>query len=283
MTRTIGAPLTSHIASGKTRLSRCLRLDLQDGTTLGITDHDNDLSVNLGDGALTYRADVGAIPSAISTSVGFELDNLEMSGPLGSAVTQASVLGGRFRQARARIFDVQWDETTRWYALLAGRVGEGKVEAGRFTLQIRGASDAYNQTIGRVIGPYCSHDFGQGQCQAVPETWAAEVATVTDALRFTVTWTGATPTSADVRNGTVEYDTGALAGTRPVEVFNLTAGLLEVYHPLAEPPQVGDELTVTQGCPKLRPACKGFEQILNFGGFPDVPGTDDYLPVPTPG
>jgi uncharacterized phage protein (TIGR02218 family) len=287
--KTINAGLAAHIATRRTKLARCLRLDLQDGTTLGVTDHDKDLVVDLGDGAITYRAEVGAIPSAAATSVGFEVDSLEVSGPVGEAVTLAAVLGGRFRQARARLFDVRWDAPTQWYALLAGKVGEGKVEGGLFTLQIRGASDAYSQTIGRIISPYCSHDFGvfdppHSRCQATPLTWAATVTAATDALRFEVSWDAGAPTAEQVRNGQVAFATGALAGTRPVEVFDLTGGdTIELYHLLVEAPEVGDTLTVTQGCAKTRPACKAHGQILNAGGFFDLPGTDAYIPVPVPG
>lgn len=281
--KTIISPLAAHIATRRTRLSRCLRLDLRDGTTIGITDHDKDLAVDLGDGAVTYRADVGAIPSAVSTVLGFEVDSLDVSGPVGAVITAEAILGGRFRHARARLFEVRWDAPTQFYALLAGRVAEARPDGGRFTLQIRSAADAYSQTIGRVITPYCSHDFGLGQCQAVPETWAAEVTAVHSALRFDAAFGTGGPDAADVRNGLVSFESGDLAGTLPVEIFNLSGDTLELYHLLVEAPQVGDLLTVTQGCDKTRTACKGFGQILNFGGFPEVPGSDAYLPVPTPG
>ena len=38
-----------------------------------------------------------------------------------------------------------------------------------------------------------------------------------------------------------------------------------------------------QGCGKTRADCMGFANIVNFRGFPDVPGTDQVLRYPNPG
>ena len=115
-------------------------------------------------------------------------------------------------------------------------------------------------------------------------TYGATVASVTDDLRFAVTWTGSAPAAADIRDGLVTFTSGALVGCLPVEVFDLTGGAtIEVYQPLAEAPQVGEALTVTEGCDKLRETCKAKGQILNFGGFPDLTGTDAYVKFPVPG
>jgi uncharacterized phage protein (TIGR02218 family) len=293
VTRTIDAGLATHIATGKTRLATCVLFDLRDGTSLGITDHDKDLSVALGDSpATTFRADVGALPSAVSLSLGFDADNFEVTGPIGSVVTRVALLGGRFNRARVRLFNVQWDNTTRYARLMAGRVTGARVSGGAFTLEVRSSMDALNQTIGRVLSPQCSNDFAVfdppfSRCQATAQTWAAAVTAVTDDMQFRVAWTDSPPPEAtDVLNGLVEFTTGSLAGTLPVELFSLTGSPLdeiEVYQPLVEMPEVGDLLTVTEGCDKLRATCKLKGQILNFAGFPDLKGTDDYLKMPIPG
>lgn len=294
MTRTLVAGLTSHLATGKTRLSRCVLLDLRDGTALGITDHDQDLTVSLGDSpSALFRADVGAIPSAASLSIGLDSDSFEVTGPIGSTVTRAAVKGGRYLRARARLFDVNWSDTTQIARIMAGKVAEAKIEGGAFTFTVRSSTDALNQTIGRVLSPQCSNEFGvlslpQSRCQAVPTVYEAEVIAVTDDLRFRVSWTSSpAPTAAtDVLGGKVEFTSGDLAGTLPVEVFSLSGSPLdtiETYQPLAEVPEIGDTLTVEEGCDKLRATCKLKGQILNFSGFPDVVGTDAYVKFPNPG
>jgi uncharacterized phage protein (TIGR02218 family) len=288
VTRTLGAGLTAHIATRKTRLATCVLFDLRDGTSLGITDHDRDLTANIGDSpSILFRADVGVIPSAISMSIGLSTDNMEVTGPISATVTRAAVLGGRFKGARVRVLAVNWSDTSQIARLLAGRVSEAEVKGGAFTLQVRSAADAYNQVIGRALTPLCSHDFGVGQCQAVPAEYQAQVISVTDDMHFRVAWTSSpAPEAANVLNGEVSFTSGALIGTLPIEVFRLTGSpgdTIELYQPAVEAPQVGDTLTVKEGCVKTREACKAFGQILNFGGFPDLVGTDAYVKFPNPG
>jgi uncharacterized phage protein (TIGR02218 family) len=294
VTRTLDAGLTAHLATKKTTLSLCVLFDLRDGTSLGITDHDQDITVSLGDSpSVLFRADVGAIPSAISLAIGLDADNFEVTGPLGDTVTRAAVKGGRYLRARARLFDVNWSDTSQIARIMAGKVAEASIDGGAFTFTVRSGADALNQAIGRVLSPQCSNEFGvlnlpHSRCQAVPTLYEAEVIAVTDDLRFRVSWTTSPAPDAadDVLGGKVEFTSGALAGTLPVEVFNLSGSPLdtiEVYQPLAEAPQVGDLLTVEEGCDKLRATCKLKGQILNFAGFPDVIGTDAYLKFPNPG
>lgn len=292
MSRTIPAGIATQLAAHHTALARCLLLDLRDGTELAITTHDQDLFVNLGNSpGSIYRADVGAIPSAVSLSLGMDVDSFEVRGPIGDVVTRAGVLGGRFRQARARLFDVDWQNTSRTVALMAGRVGSTRVEGGQFVIEVLSATSAYNQTIGRVLTPYCSHDFGandppRSRCQATPQTWSGQVTSVNDDMSFTVSWsTSPHPAADEILNGLLEFTSGGLAGTMPVEVFDyaLTSGLVTAYQPLAAAPEVGDLLTATEGCDKLRETCKLKGQILNFGGFPDLIGTDAYVKLAVPG
>ena len=290
--RTIVAGLASHIATSRTRLSRCIRLDLRDGTSIGVTDHDSDLEVNLGDGALSYSADIGLTAASIKHSLGLSADSLELSGPIADPFTRTAVAGGRFTQARVRVFDVRWDSPTQYLRLMAGKITAATVSGGQFTFEARSKVDAYNQVIGRVLAPQCSHEFGvdnglTSRCQATPQVWAATVTAVTDDMHFEVSWGSPAPDeAADALNGLVEFTSGELAGTYPVEVFSLSGSPLdtiETYQPLIEAPQVGDSLTVTEGCDKLRTTCKLKGQILNFGGFPDLVGTDAYVKFPAPG
>ncbi len=283
MSRTIAGALATSLASGQTTLARCLRLDLRDDTSLGITDHDIDITVDLGDGALTYSSTTGVLPSAVSLSIGLDADSFEATGPITDVITRAQLLGGRYDRARARLFDVDWSAPTRFLRLMSGRVTTSKLEAGRFTLEIRSAADAFNQSIGRLISPYCRHDFGVGQCQASPPIYPATVTDVDDEISFTVDFPGGAPPADAVRDGLVSFLTGDLVGNLPVEVFDLSVdGLVSLFSPLSLVPTVGDSLQLRAGCDKTRIACKAYGQILNFGGFPDLRGTDEYLKYPNP-
>ena len=284
MSRALGGPLAAHIATRTHTRCAMLRLDLPDGTSIGVTDHDRDLEFDLGDGAITYSASTGILPSDVRLSAGFDADNLEVTGPIGDVVTLAAVLGGRFNNARARLFQVNWRSLgSGSIKILAGDVGDARVEGGKFVLPITSDIARFNQTIGSVITPYCATDFGSALCTLTPEEISATVTAVAGDLGFTVSFTGS---YADdyFNDGQVEFTSGALAGTAPVEIFQWSAsGSLVLFTALAEAPEIGDTLAVRRGCARTRAACMAYSNILNFRGFPEVPGSDQVLKYAVPG
>lgn len=283
MTRTLAGGFTTHIAG--TAHTRCamLRLDLVDGTTLAFTDHDQTLAFDLGDGSVDYEPDTGILPSDLALSTGFDADDMEVSGPIGDVVTRTAVLGGRYDDAVVRYFLVNWSDLSQGAAkLVKGRIVLATVEGGRFKFTIHSEISKFSQNIGRVITGYCDADFGDARCGFTPATLAATVSAVTDERSFTVTFAGSY--ANDFWNkGTVSFDSGALLGCRPVEIFDWTSGgVVTLWTGLVEAPEIGDTLTLTQGCEKTRAACFAYDNVVNFRGFPDVPGSDQVLRYPNP-
>ncbi len=289
MSRTLTGGLATLLARPAHTRCTMLRLDLTDGGVLAVTDHDGALSFDLGDGAVSYSPRTGILPSDLSLSLGFEADEVEVTGPLVETateawhVTRAMVLGGRFDDATARFFQVNWaslgDGPVR---LIKGRVTLAEVIGGSFKLTIRSEISRFSQEVGRTITAYCDADFGDARCGFVITPLAATVTAVTSDREFTVSFTG---TFADdfFNRGTAVFTSGALAGTRPVEVFDWSAaGQVALWTELAAAPEVGDTLELRQGCGKTRTDCIGYDNILNFRGFPDVPGTDQVLRYPNP-
>ncbi len=375
MARTIGAPLAAHIATGRTTLAKCLRLDLRDGSSLGFTDHDLDLTVDLGDGPLVYSAGQGLLLSNVSLSVGLKVDNFEANGPVSSVITRPALKGGRFTRARARLFEVNWAATTQVMPMLLGKVGRARIPGGEFSFEVHSLAAAFSQSIGRVLSPLCSHDLGvyvssgplRGGCPVVMDppvwsaalaatarpgpfdalggtvvapsvfngfvyeaettgvtagaepawptlegdqvvdggvtwtarparTWPATVTAATDELTFAVSFPAGAPTDGLFTKGLATFLTGELAGTLPVEVFSFAAagGAVVLYAPAAETPGVGDTLSLSVGCSKLRTlpagapagttACRDtFRATFSHGGFPESPTSDGYLKYPVPG
>lgn len=288
--RTLSVALADHLAGDTHTLSTMLRLDMRDGTSLGVTDHNEALDFDLGDGEISYLASTGILPSDVVLAAGMDASNFEVSGPIGDTVTRAAVLGGRFTAATARLFMVNWADLTMGSAnIMAGRVADSKVVGGKFTFEIRSAGDAFNQVVGRVLSPYCTHDFGDARCTVTKTAYPCEITAVASRFQFT---TDLAAYADDFFNvGSVEFLTGNLAGNYPVEVFDYTAaGGVELYVPLPEEPQIGDTLNLFRGCSKLRksddvnlPTCLFWENVVNFGGHPEVPGSAQYYKVATPG
>ena len=288
MSRTLGTAgaLASHVAQPFTTLARCLRLDLFDGTSIGITDHDRVLSIDLGDGAIDYLPDTGVLPSAVALTTGFEADSFEASGPLGDLIARTAILGGRFDMAGARLFDVNWATLASGpIALLAGHIAEARAESGRFVFEVRSVADRFNQVIGRVTSPYCDADYGDTRCGAVVASETVTVASVASDLQITVTFAGTVPADDYFNYGLATFTTGVLAGTRSVAIFDFinASETVEFDAPLAALPEIGDELTLKRGCGKTRAECLVRENVINFRGFPDMPGTDKALRYAVPG
>lgn len=286
MSRTIGTALEAHLADSAHTRCRMLRLDLVDGSTLAITDHDSDIQFDLGDGAATYSAATGILPSDLALSCGFDADDIEISGPVtdDGLTTRAAILGGRFDDATARFFQVNWASPgSDAIKLVKGYVIRAAIDGGRFKLTVHSEISKFKQTVGKIVSAYCDADFGDARCGYTPATLSATVASVTDERAFTVTFSGSY--ADDFWNkGTVEFTSGNLNGTRPVEIYDWTSGgAVTLWTGLAEAPEVGDTLTISQGCGKTRADCLAYDNVINFRGFPDVPGSDQVLRYPNPG
>lgn len=284
MSRTLSGGLTTHLALRTHTRCRMLRIDLTDGTSLGFTDHDRALSFDLGDGAIDYSPATGMFGSNVALREGFDVDNFETRGPLDEIVTRIAVLGGRYNRARARLFEVNWNSLADGAVKqLEGNIAEARMEGGKFIFSIRGHVDRYNQVIGRVITNLCSADHGDAPCGRTVETVNATVSAVTDAMRFSVTFSG-TYANDYFNTGKATFTTGALAGIKPVHVFDWTAaGAVILVEPLPVAPTIGDTLVIARGCPKTRAGCMERNNISKARAFFEVPGTDQALKVPVPG
>lgn len=290
MSRTIGGALAAHVATDTHTRVRMLRLDLIDGSTIAVTDHDRVLAFDLGDGSADYTPRTGILTTDLSLSTGFDPDDIEVTGPLVEEATEAwhvtktMVAGGRFDDAVARFFQVNWNSLgSGAIELLKGRVVLAEVEGGKFKLTIHSEGSKFAQEVGRTITPYCDADFGDARCGYSPIVDTVTVSAVTNERQFTTS--NPNGRANDFFNrGTATFTTGALAGCRPVEVFDWSVGgLVALWTDLPEPPEVGDTLELMQGCDKTRAACLVYDNVVNFRGFPDVPGSDQVLRYPNPG
>lgn len=285
MSRTLSAALAARLASSAHSRATMLRIDLVDGASIGITDHDRDIVFDLGDGALSYDSGTGILPSDVELSASLEADSFEVTGPLGDSgpVTRAGILGGRFNRARCRLFQVDWAEPSSGAAaILAGNVAQARVEGGRFVIEIVGDAALLDQAVGRLITSSCAWDYGDSNCGDTPTSVTGTVLGASSAMLMQVSFAGAYADNF-FNLGTVTGLTGANAGVVR-EIFDWAAdGSIELFEPLPTVPEPGDTFTVRNGCGKTRTHCMAHANIVNFGGFPEVPGSDQVLRLPIPG
>lgn len=323
MTRTVGALSTHLSGTAHTRCNMLLmglRDGTFYGITDHDANISYNLT-EAGAGSIVYNAHGGTITSDITLAVGMDADNYEVVIPIGGTVSSGvlllsgdmtdgddelllsgdmtdgddalfitqdipieAFLGGRLNRADTWLFQVNWKSTGDGkIPFMKGNVSELRIEGGRAVLQIRAEVDRLNQVIGRLISPYCDADHGDARCGRVPESVVGTVSAVASALQFTVTFSGSF--ADDYFNlGVVEALTGDLAGTAPVEIWDWTSGgAITLFTELSEAPAVGDTFDIIRGCGKTRLDCMARANIVNFRGFPEVPGTDQVLKVPVPG
>ena len=297
MARTTDANMTSMLsrtgAESQTR-ARCAYLALTDGTIIGLTDHDRDLTVDIADISdvpVTMQSN-GVKFSDISLATGFESDSAEMSGPLTAELSAARILGGRFNRALVRIFDVDWtQENPVPMYLLGGRIGQPRVEEGQFFLEVRSYMDFFRQTVGTQLTPFCRTSFGSDLC-GLSKFWIETVVTTVSGQLITGVDLAGVYTDDYFRFGQLQFLSGDMAGTNPMEIVGYTGatGLVETLGPLSGTPEVGDTVQISQGCSLLKlssdssiPTCKTYDNVVNFRGFDQVPTSDQYLKVPVPG
>jgi uncharacterized phage protein (TIGR02218 family) len=175
--------------------------------------------------------------------------------------------------------------------IMRGRVGEGRVEGARWVLEVRNAADAFNHTQGGVLSPYCRTYFGSDKCGVARPSVATEVLAPVSLLSFTVDLAGLHPD--DLFNyGNAAFTGGELAGTDEMRILDYdgATALVSLFEPLIVQPEAGDAVTLYQGCSRLRmsddasvPTCLTWDNVVNFRGHPDVPGSRQYHKVTAPG
>ncbi len=162
--KAVTGAMAAHLAGSVTTLATCWRVQRTDGVVYGFTDHDRDLTLS----GLSYRAATGYQRSAIASRADLSVDENELTGILDAAeITEADLRAGLWDGAEVRIFLVNHrDPTMGDLKLRRGRLGEVVVnDDGTFRAELRGLSQALQQTIGEQYTPECRADLGDGRCR----------------------------------------------------------------------------------------------------------------------
>ncbi len=279
--------LHAHLQSGLTTTCRCWAIQRSDGQVYGFTDHDMELSFD----GLTFRASTGLTATAIEQATGLSIDNSEAMGALSdAAVREEDIEAGRFDGAEVRAWLVNWAAPEQRMLQFRGSIGELRRAGGAFHAELRGLTDMLNRPLGRVYQKPCTAVLGDKSCKFdlnTPDYWAeAEIVTMTGGSVLLVRGAEA-PDAAwfergrlDVVSGQAEglwasiKQDGQVEGGRNITLWSGISGGLAV----------GDRVRLTAGCNKSMGVCrKKFNNIINFQGFPDLPGEDWMMAVPKQG
>lgn len=279
--------LATHLAGEVTTLATCWKVTRVDGTVFGFTDHDRNLSV----AGITYAAATGYTRSAVRTSNAFDVDNLDLAGGFdSSAITEADLRAGKWDYATVEIFMVNWADTTMGtLKLRKGQLGEVKAGRYAFSAELRGLMQQLQQSAGRLYGILCDAVFADSlaanRCKLVAATYT-KTGTLTGVTSNRVFTDSARSEPAGYYDfGKITFTGGLNAGlAMEIKTYTQIGGgspsqfqfALQMAMPYTV--AVGDTYSVLAGCDKKAATCKNtFANLVNFRGFPHIPGSDHLV------
>lgn len=276
----------AHLAGGATTLARAWWVQRRDGVGFGFTDHDGDLAFE----GHVFKASSGLSAKALQQSTGLSVDNTEAVGALmDSAIDEGDLRAGRFDGAEVTIWAVNWANVAQRAVQFKGSFGEITRAGGAFRAELRGQAEALNAVQGRVYQRGCAAALGDAACgvdlaqgglraamqvaQILPSGEIALTGAAAQGAGFFQLGRAAVQTGAAAGlTGMIKQDSPDLNGGRRIVLWqNLTA-------PLA----VGDLITLEAGCDRSWQTCAAkFGNLINFQGFPHIPGEDWQQSYPT--
>ncbi len=285
--REIPAPLQASLDGGATRLARCWRLTRRDGVVMGFTEHDRALTFD----GLGFEPDSGFGPSALESGTGLSADTHEVTGALSSArITDADIARGAYDGAEVALYLVDWSDPEVRLLVSRGLIGEIRRGERQFEAEITGLSDRLQQPVGRAYLPSCDCRLGDARCgvdlRAPKYRAEGTVTALAASQQFSVAGLQ-TFAEAWFMGGRLVWTMGANAGLAGHVKSHQAAGSEAVVELWLSPPMPitpGDAFEVAAGCEKTAAACAAkFGNLLNFRGFPHMPGDDIIASYPSTG
>ncbi|UWQ16983.1 DUF2163 domain-containing protein [Jannaschia sp. M317] len=276
--------LADHLAIGTSTVCRAWVLRRKDGIVHGFTDHDRDMIVD----GVACLASSGMAAGALQASTGMAVDNVEASGALQhDVISEADLKAGRWDAAEVTAYLVNWQDPGSFEILFRGSLGEISWGDGRFSAELRGLAEALNKTQGRVFQSRCDAVLGDGRCRKDLSddifTLEVEVVEVEDARVLFLP----IPDLYEARwfeRGRLDVLDGAASGLSEqvkTDRIGTTSRRIELWAGLRAPIAAGDRVRLQAGCDKRMATCRfKFDNLLNFRGFPHIPGDDWMMAYP---
>jgi uncharacterized phage protein (TIGR02218 family) len=261
---------------GATTLCHCWRLVLREGSRIGFTDHDRDISFD----GLVHAAASGLEASEVETSLGFSAPGGEVAGVLmAAALTEADLSSGRYDGASIETWLVDWAQPAGRVLLDIGAIGEVSRSDSAFTAEVRSLAQSFDEPRGRLYQALCSADLGDARCRAALATTPFRVGCIVLAIE------GASVLRLSVSAQASGWFSGgaAFVGARRLGTIRDHAerdgtNMITLWAGMAVTPAIGDMITLVAGCDKSFETCRTkFANERNFRGFPHMPGNDLML------
>ena len=283
--RTIPAELAASLAADATTLCHCWRLLRRDGSILGFTDHDLDLAFS----GTIYRAASGLERAQSESALGLAVSGGDVSGALSSdALSEVDLNAGLFDSASVEIWLVDWSDPARRLLMDVASLGEVRRSDNAFTAELRSLAHKFDEEHGLYFQRNCMADLGDTRCKvSLDPAWRSTGTVV--ALEHSggmLVHLDSTFAAGTFTDGRLTLTDGAAAGaTVTIKLHeDHPSGSRLVGWSQPALAAAGDHFYVLAGCDKSARTCaEKFSNIVNFRGFPHIPGNDVVLSYPNSG
>lgn len=285
MSSAFNEDLAAHLATGVSTVCHAWAITRTDGEVFAFTDHDLPLSF----AGFEFRADTGLSALALAQSTGLSVDNTEALGALSdSSLREDEIEQGRFDGAEVQGWLVNWADPAQHWLNFRGHLGELTRANGGFRAELRGLTEGLNKPLGRVYQKPCSAVLGDKTCRfnldqasyaqalAVQVVEGARKFIWEDFVSFDDGWF--TRGRLEILEGSAKGLWGGIKSDRIVE----NTRVIELWEPIRGAIDAGTQVRLVAGCDKRAETCQlKFNNFPNYQGFPDLPGEDWVVSVPS--
>jgi uncharacterized phage protein (TIGR02218 family) len=282
--RTVSASLQAKLDSGATTLCTCWRLARKDGTVMGFTDHDRDLTFN----GVLFRASTGLSSSQAESGLGFAPAASEAAGVLqADSLTESDLVNGLYDGAAVESWLVDWSAVEDRVLLDVACIGEVTRGEFAFSAELRSSAHVFDQQQGCSYQRFCSADLGDARCGVDLSTAAFHASGAVMASEGGIVSGDLSRAFAPgfFAGGRINFSSGANAGASFTVKSHMQDGLrasIAFWSAPANPIAAGDAFSIVAGCDKSPSTCQTkFANIFNFRGFPHMPGNDRVIAYPS--
>ena len=274
--KTASANLKAHLAGETLTICTLWKITRTDAAVFGFTDNSRDITY----GGLLYEAATGHTPSGVKTTSDLSVDNLEVQSILSSGkITEADLQAGLWDYATIEIMIVNYKVLADGHMMLRkGWIGNVKTGRTSFVAELRGMMQPLQQSVGRIYTAACDANLGDTRCGVTLASYTVtgSVTTATSGRVFTDT----ARTEADnyFAGGLITWTSGDNDTYRMEVKSSTSAGVVTLQQAMPNATVIGDAYSLSAGCDKLLNTCKTkFSNVINFRGFPHVPGQDKMI------
>lgn len=259
---------------------KCLRIECTNGLIVRLTRYPTDLTMSNG---AVYKTDSGYDFTGYASTASLSPSAIDVEGFVGVAgITRDAIHSGVFDGARAFLFVCDFTNPVEDYEpITASIMGKTTIEDDKYRAEEMALIDALNQSVGLTYTPQCRHVFGSMTYAGCKKDVAAltVTGTITAATDGGSFRDAARSEAADYfKGGSIEFTSGNNAGLKAQEVKAHAAdGSLVTFEPFYYVPAVGDSYILRPGCDKSLATCRDrWDNVINFGGFPNMPTSSQY-------